>query len=360
MRAMSVASTHTRRYPQARRPLLSWALLLLGLCLPGLLPAASQQARVAFLRGEVAALDEASGARRALARDSRVAPGEVIETGPKALAQIVFPDRSMLYIKAASRVKLEQYRFEGGEDDGSVTEILKGGMRSITGLVGKAKPEQVKYKANNTTIGIRGTALEIRRQRGGDWLVTFDFGAGFIATQGPCPPLVAGDSALFMDPLKACSPLEIVRPPNDPSVLARRLVAAEPPDTAPIAEALAADLPDEEALFVLGLVSEVPGYAPSALTGAVQGFSAHYQDARMRPLLTGAALLHPTETPAMLEAAVRGGLPVDAALEALMRGLERPDPAVLERLIRRAVALGLSREQAERILKALREQGICT
>jgi hypothetical protein len=80
----------------------------------------------------------------------------------------------------------------------------------------------------------------------------------------------------------------------------------------------------------------------------------------MRPLLTGAALLHPTDTPGMLEAAVRGGLPVDAALEALMRGLERPDPAVLERLIRRAVALGLSREQAERILKALREQGICT
>jgi len=357
---MRVASTHPRQHPQWPPPLLSWGLLLLGLCLPGLLLAAAQQARVAFLRGEVTALDEASGARRTLARDSRVAPGEVIETGPKALAQIVFPDRSMLYIKASSRVKLEQYRFEGSEGDGSVTEILKGGMRSITGLVGKAKPEKVEYKANNTTIGIRGTALEIRQQRGGDWLVTFDFGAGFIATQGPCPPLSAGDSALFTDPLQACSPLEIVRPPNDPSVLARRLVAAEPPDTAPIAEALAADLADEEALFVLGLVSQVPGYAPSALTGTVQGFSARYQGPRMPPLLTGAALLHPTETPAMLQAAVRGGLQVDAALEALMRGLERPDPAVLEHLIRRAVSLGLSREQAERILKALRAQGICT
>jgi hypothetical protein len=334
-------------------------LLLWLLSAPTLALAEGQTARVAFMRGEVAALNEVSGERRTLERNSRVEPGEVIETGPKALAQIVFPDRSMLYVKAASRVKLEQFRFDGGEEDGAVTEILKGGMRSITGLVGKAKPEQVKYKANNTTIGIRGTALEIRQSRDA-WLVTFDFGSGFVATQGLCPPLASGDSALFANPLDACDPLEVVRPPNDPSVLARRLVSAEHADTAPIARSLARDLADEDALFVLGLVSEVPGYAPTALRGTVEGFSARYKTERMTPLLTGAALLHPNDTPGMLEAAVRGGIAVDAALEALMRGMERPDPALLERLIRRAVALGLSREQAERILKALRAQGICT
>jgi len=114
-------------------------------------------------------------------------------------------------------------------------------------------------------------------------------------------------------------------------------------------------------MFVIGLVDQVPGYALGALTGTVEGFAANFRtdDSGIRPLLTASALLYPEDTPAILKAAVKGGVAVDLALEAVMRGMENPDPKVLERVLRQAVDLGLTREQAERILKGLQAQGIC-
>jgi len=338
-------------------------ILLLGLlgAAQGVL-AAGQSARVSFLRGQVFALEESSGVRRALERDSHVEAGEIVETGPKALAQLIFPDHSMLYIKADSRVKIERFHFEAGApaQGSEVTEILKGGMRSITGLVGKGQPEAVQYKANHTTIGIRGTAIEIRQRVDGVWVLTFDYGQGSVANAGGSADLGAGQSVIFQDPGVAPESILVIRAPDDPAVLAQRLVAADRSSTATIATDLSQGLVVEEAMFVIGLVDQVPGYALGALTGTVQGFAASFATEDIRPLLTASALLYPEDTPSILEAAVKGGVPVGVALESLMRGMENPDPKVLEQVLKRAIKLGLSKEEAERILKGLQERGICT
>ncbi len=86
-------------------------ILLLGAA-QGVL-AAGQSARVSFLRGQMFALEESSGVRRALECDSHVEVGEIVETGPKALAQLIFSDHSMLNIKADSRVKIDRFQFAG-------------------------------------------------------------------------------------------------------------------------------------------------------------------------------------------------------------------------------------------------------
>jgi len=356
---------HNDRRDPCRAMLIFRALLVLLLGVLGTAEealGAGQNARVTFLRGEVFALDEPSGVRRALARDSHVEAGEIIETGPKALAQLVFPDRSMLYVKADSRVKIERFRFEprAPQQGSEVTEILKGGMRSITGLIGKGEPDAVQYKAHNTTIGIRGTAIEVRQVSDGVWIVTFDFGHGSATNSGGASLVGTGESLTFKSPTTAPKPIQILRPPNDPTVLARRLVVADRSSTASIAKEVGERAPLEDAMFVVGVVDQVPGYALGALTGTVEGFSSTFTKDQIRPLLTASAMLYPDDTPEILGAAVKGGVRVGLALEALMRGTEGPDPRVLERMLRRAVELGLSREEAERILKALQDRGICT
>ena len=54
--------------------------------------AVAKDARVAFARGTVTATESTINVPRLLQRDSRVEVGEVIETGPKGLVQLVFPD----------------------------------------------------------------------------------------------------------------------------------------------------------------------------------------------------------------------------------------------------------------------------
>ena len=71
--------------------------------------AVAKDARVAFVRGTVTATDKSINLPRLLQRDSRVEVGEIIDTGPKGLVQLVFPDSSMLYIKANSSVKPVSY-----------------------------------------------------------------------------------------------------------------------------------------------------------------------------------------------------------------------------------------------------------
>jgi hypothetical protein len=101
--------------------------------------------RVMYIRGSVTAMDGTTGVPRILRADSRVRLGEVIETGPKSVVQIVFPDRSMLHVKSDSKIKVEEFNFTRAkpEDDGMVVNIFKGGMRSLTGLVGKRNPDLV-------------------------------------------------------------------------------------------------------------------------------------------------------------------------------------------------------------------------
>jgi len=95
--------------------------------------------------------------------DSRVQAGEIVETGPKAPAQLVFPDRSTLYLEADSRVNVERCRFEAGKlSAGSVvTEVFKGSMRSIIGLLDQV-PGYVPGVLAATLDGSAGSARQGR------------------------------------------------------------------------------------------------------------------------------------------------------------------------------------------------------
>ncbi len=85
--------------------------------------------------------------------------GNAVETGDRSLAVLKFTDSESLLLRQNSRLLVEAFHFdrENPGQNTSVKELVRGGMRAITGAIGKQNREQVQYKTPYATIGIRGT-----------------------------------------------------------------------------------------------------------------------------------------------------------------------------------------------------------
>jgi hypothetical protein len=100
------------------------------------------------------------GARRVLSVGSHVEAGETLITEAKTYAQVRFIDKGVVTLRPSTQFKIESFAFDeqAPEKDTAVFGLLKGALRSVTGLVGK-RGNQDAYKMNTATatIGIRGT-----------------------------------------------------------------------------------------------------------------------------------------------------------------------------------------------------------
>ena len=120
--------------------------------------AAGGVATVTNLSGTLLAT-KPDGTTRILARSSEVVEGEVLSTAASSYARIKFADGGELILRPRSQVKIEMYRFEEAkpEEDNVTLELFKGGVRGVTGLIGKRNRPKYRMKVQNATIGIRGT-----------------------------------------------------------------------------------------------------------------------------------------------------------------------------------------------------------
>lgn len=134
-----------------------------GLALALLLPLGAAHAAgaavVKNLSGVVSA-QKADGTVRALSKGSEVAEGETVFTGKGSYANFKFTDGGDLTLQPDTSVKIDKYGFDKDkpEDDGFSFSLVKGGLRSITGLIGKrGNRDAYKLNTETATIGIRGT-----------------------------------------------------------------------------------------------------------------------------------------------------------------------------------------------------------
>lgn len=106
-------------------------------------------------------VQKADGSVRILSQKSEVLSGDTINTQKDSYAQIKFSDGGTITLKPNSSVKIQQFRFkqEEPEKDSFIFGLVKGGMRAVTGLVGK-RGDQDAYSLGTATatIGIRGTS----------------------------------------------------------------------------------------------------------------------------------------------------------------------------------------------------------
>ncbi len=101
-----------------------------------------------------------NGAMYVLGQESEVFPGDVLLTQRDSYAQVNFTDGSSLTMRPLTQVKLDAYSFvqDKPEGDSAFFRLLKGGMRTVTGLIGKrGNQDAYRIGTSTATIGIRGS-----------------------------------------------------------------------------------------------------------------------------------------------------------------------------------------------------------
>ncbi len=140
--------------------------LVAGLCL-GLLyslsAVAGGAASVVFLTGQPQAM-AADGHWRPLARGSEIAAGDTIDTADGRV-QLRFRDGATMSLQPATRFRVDRFQYSGERavaGDGVLMTLLKGGLRTVTGWLGKKDRTQYRIGTTVATIGIRGTEFGAR------------------------------------------------------------------------------------------------------------------------------------------------------------------------------------------------------
>ena len=96
--------------------------------------------------------------RQTVKRGLRVMVGDQILTGDNARVAIKMIDDAILILGSNTQFHIRQYNYASQARQGSASlELLKGALRSITGLIGKTSGKDFKIKTAVATIGIRGT-----------------------------------------------------------------------------------------------------------------------------------------------------------------------------------------------------------
>jgi len=119
---------------------------------------AAGAANVDFAVGNVTAVN-AVGVQRPLTKGAEISNGDTIKTGNGGRAQVRFSDGAMVSLQPETDFRVDNYQYSGkadGEEKGFFS-LLKGGLRTITGLVGRSNRDNYKVTTNVATIGIRGT-----------------------------------------------------------------------------------------------------------------------------------------------------------------------------------------------------------
>ena len=149
-------------------------------------------ARVDFAVGNVTAVT-ANGQSRALAKGAQLDEGETINTN-NGRAQLRFTDGAYVSLQPESAFRIDQYRFEGKQDGSERTflSLLKGGLRTITGVVGRSNKKNYQVSTTAATIGIRGTEYTI--QYGGSISGTVGEGEIEVCNGKGCLAVTDGES----------------------------------------------------------------------------------------------------------------------------------------------------------------------
>lgn len=137
----------------------SWLFALLALlCLHA---EAQVAGRVLIAAGEVTVARV--GREIALTSGAEILSGDIIATGEASSAQLRFTDESVVAMRARSRFRVADYRFTGADDgvSNAAFELLKGGLRTFTGLIGRNRQDRYRVATPLATIGIRGTAYAL-------------------------------------------------------------------------------------------------------------------------------------------------------------------------------------------------------
>lgn len=152
--------------------------------------------RVDFVIGDVTAVSS-GGQRRALTRGEELSNGDTIITN-NGRAQIRFADGAYVSLQPNTEFGIKDYRYEG-KTDGSERgffSLLKGGLRTVTGLIGRFNRKTYQITTPTATVGIRGTGGLIQVLNDSSTVISGSSGIWLLSSPAGSVEVPAGTSAI--------------------------------------------------------------------------------------------------------------------------------------------------------------------
>lgn len=129
----------------------------------GLIPSvgAAAEGKVLLAIGDSFAESKA-GAKRRLDRGTVISEGDTLVT-ERGRMQVRMIDGAFIALQPNTRFQIESYRHQpqSAASDSAFMRLLRGGIRSITGAIGKSQRSSYRLTTKVATIGIRGTTFKL-------------------------------------------------------------------------------------------------------------------------------------------------------------------------------------------------------
>lgn len=133
----------------------------LFLCLALSAPTAAETptiGEVTFSKGVSTAQNEGQQARF-LGKGFPLYEGDVVSTGKRSFTILKLSDGTKMTLRPNTVFGLQEF---SEEKESATLKLFKGGLRALTGLLSKKKPDAFKIDTPLATIGIRGTVFDVR------------------------------------------------------------------------------------------------------------------------------------------------------------------------------------------------------
>jgi hypothetical protein len=114
---------------------------------------------VSLVEGDVRFLDPKQRLRRP-ALGEAIYEGESIVTGSDGEVHLDMQDGGYIGVRPGTRMRIVEFKAEGGSDDGFLIGLLEGSFRAVTGWITRSGSRRAEIQTPTATIGIRGTDYE--------------------------------------------------------------------------------------------------------------------------------------------------------------------------------------------------------
>lgn len=118
--------------------------------------------RIALLRGKASATED-SRQSRVLNLGAAIYERDQVQTGIKSFAVIAFQDKTRVTLSPMSAFRIEEHEYkpEQPDENNSFFSFLQGGLRLVTGAIGRLNRKAFRVATPTATIGIRGTGFDL-------------------------------------------------------------------------------------------------------------------------------------------------------------------------------------------------------
>lgn len=118
-------------------------------------------ARVVRLEGHATAFTH-DRVSRALAPGGALFEAEEVRTGADSRLVLAFRDQSVVSVSPGTVLRISAFSWEQPQRSSHFAlDLLRGGLRALTGAIARHSPESVKIRTVTSVIGVRGTGMDI-------------------------------------------------------------------------------------------------------------------------------------------------------------------------------------------------------